>query len=185
MAKIQFASFIRRINRRLSALAKRFGKSSSLYQQYASEIDARIPSGNIRYNAKGVIQIAKPKNLESKGFSQYLINQRVNIPTPTEVVNKYKAQYTQYASEVKTPMSIDEFVQTMNNVLDTFNKYFDSDQIRQVLFEKHEEKPLDEDIFNKGLDALNNFMNQRNTDADIVTYEDFVDLARVIDAYGL
>lgn len=185
MAKIKFTSFIRRINRRLISLVKRFGKSSSIYQKYASEVDAAIPTDNIRFNSKGIIQLAKPKELERKGFTQDVLNQRLTVPTSTNIINKYRGQYEQYKKENKNPMSIDEFTQAIQNVRDVFDKYFDSSQILQILNEKSQEQIIDGDIFNKGMTALEHFMNQREDNTPQIKYDDFVDLAKVIDTYGL
>lgn len=185
---IQYASMIRRENRRMISLANKFGIDSMIYQNEASKLDSLLPVENIRYNSDGVIQIANPKSLEQKGYTIGDL-ENLDIKTPTEIVKQYKEQYKEFKKENDSGMSLADFTENMQRVKNTFSNYFNSEQLQSAIkdaeeriLERQEEWEEPEiEAFNKSFEA---FTNQRATGVK-PSYSDFMRLARGFDIYGL
>lgn len=126
-AEVQSA--VNRINNRIRNSVKHFGAESKIVQDMYSKIDALIPIENQRYNADGVLQIAKPYQL----YRDIDLHQTIENLDKSDIkaYGDIKAEYQKaYESYLKSPtlkitsykgvtvdkMSIDEYIDVFSDL---------------------------------------------------------------------
>ena len=118
-AEVQSA--VNRINNRIQTAVRHFGVDSKIVQDMYSQIDVLIPFSNQRYNADGVLQIARPYQLYKDIDMHQIINvmDDENIRTYGDIKAEYQKGYDRFrASDSGFEMSIDDYIDTFSNIMD-------------------------------------------------------------------
>lgn len=95
-AEVQSA--VNRINSRIRTAREHFGEDSKIVQDMYTKLDILIPHENLRYNAEGVLQIARPydlfKNSEVHEFIYYF--DKEDIKKYGDIKAEYQKSYEHY-----------------------------------------------------------------------------------------
>lgn len=142
-AEVQSA--VNRINSRIRTAEKHFGSDSKIVQDMYTKLDLLIPQKNLRYNADGVLQIARPYDLfKNADVHEVLYNfDKTDIKTYGDIKAEYQKGYDSFreSSEFFEPsvgasMSIDEFITTFSTLADALQwayDYSDSSEGQSIL----------------------------------------------------
>ena len=142
-AEVQSA--VNRINSRIRTAQAHFGEDSKIVQDMYTKLDLLIPQENLRYNADGVLQIARPYELfKYEGVHEVLYNfDKSDIKTYGDIKAEYQKGYDSFreSSEffeqsVGASMSIDDFITTFSTLADALQwayDYSDSPEGQSIL----------------------------------------------------
>lgn len=142
-AEVQSA--VNRINSRIRTAEEHFGSDSKIVQDMYTKLDLLIPQENLRYNADGVLQIARPYDLfKNADVHEVLYNfDNSDIKTYGDIKAEYQKGYESFreSSEFFEPsvgasMSIDEFITTFSMLADALQwayDYSDSPEGQSIL----------------------------------------------------
>lgn len=135
-AEVQSA--VNRINNRIQTAVKHFGSESKIVQDMYSKIDALIPIQNQRYNANGVLQIAKPYQLyRDTDLHQTIENlDKSDIKTYGEIKAEYQKSYDRYVESEADVMSIDNFITVVDGLSDVLQWAYnnqDSEEAQKII----------------------------------------------------
>lgn len=149
-AEVQSA--VNRINSRIRNAQAHFGSDSKIVQDMYTKLDLLIPQKNLRYNADGVLQIARPYELfKNADAHEVLYNfDTHDIKTYGDIKAEYQKGYDSFkeSSEffepnVRASMSIDEFINTFSTLADALQwayDYSDSPEGQSILTIMHQSK---------------------------------------------
>lgn len=95
-AEVQSA--VNRINSRIRTAQAHFGEDSKIVQDMYTKLDLLIPQENLRYNAAGVLQIAKPYDLFKNSDAHEIIYNfdTQDIKTYGDIKADYQKAYEHY-----------------------------------------------------------------------------------------
>ena len=95
-AEVQSA--VNRINARIRTVQAHFGEDSKIVQDMYTKLDLLIPQENLRYNAAGVLQIAKPYDLFKNSDAHEIIYNfdTQDIKTYGDIKADYQKAYEHY-----------------------------------------------------------------------------------------
>ena len=95
-AEVQSA--VNRINSRIRTAKEHFGDDSKIVQDMYTKLDLLIPQENLRYNADGVLQIARPYDLfKNSDAHEVLYNfDTQDIKTYGDIKAEYQKSYEHY-----------------------------------------------------------------------------------------
>ena len=95
-AEVQSA--VNRINSRIRTAEEHFGSDSKIVQDMYTKLDLLIPQENLRYNADGVLQIARPYDLfKNSDAHEVLYNfDTQDIKTYGDIKAEYQKSYEHY-----------------------------------------------------------------------------------------
>lgn len=95
-AEVQSA--VNRINSRIRTAREHFGDDSKIVQDMYTKLDILIPQENLRYNADGVLQIAKPYDLFKNSDAHEVIYNfdKTDIRTYGDIKAGYQKPYEHY-----------------------------------------------------------------------------------------
>ena len=95
-AEVQSA--VNRINSRIRTAQAHFGSDSKIVQDMYTKLDLLIPQANLRYNADGVLQIARPYELFKNADAHEIIYNFDNsdIKTYGDIKAEYQKSYEHY-----------------------------------------------------------------------------------------
>lgn len=95
-AEVQSA--VNRINSRIRTAEKHFGADSKIVQDMYTKLDLLIPQENLRYNADGVLQIARPYDLFKNADAHEIIYNfdTQDIKTYGDIKADYQKSYDHY-----------------------------------------------------------------------------------------
>ena len=95
-AEVQSA--VNRINSRIRTAQAHFGDDSKIVQDMYTKLDLLIPQKNLRYNADGVLQIAKPYDLFKNSDAHEIIYNfdTQDIKTYRDIKAEYQKSYEHY-----------------------------------------------------------------------------------------
>lgn len=95
-AEVQSA--VNRINSRIRTASAHFGEDSKIVQDMYTKLDLLIPQENLRYNADGVLQIARPYDLfKSSDVHEVIYNfDTQDIKTYGDIKADYQKSYEHY-----------------------------------------------------------------------------------------
>ena len=95
-AEVQSA--VNRINSRIRTAQEHFGSDSKIVQDMYTKLDLLIPQENLRYNADGVLQIAKPYDLFKNSDAHEIIYNfdTQDIKTYGDIKAEYQKSYEHY-----------------------------------------------------------------------------------------
>ena len=142
-AEVQSA--VNRINSRIRTAQAHFGEDSKIVQDMYTKLDLLIPQENLRYNADGVLQIARPYDLyKNSDAHEVLYNfDKSDIKTYGDIKAEYQKGYDSFKesseffeSGIKASMSIDEFITTFSTLADALQwayDYSDSPEGQSIL----------------------------------------------------
>ena len=142
-AEVQSA--VNRINSRIRTAQEHFGNDSKIVQDMYTKLDLLIPQENLRYNADGVLQIARPYDLfKNADAHEVLYNfDKSDIKTYGDIKAEYQKGYDSFreSSEffeqgIGASMSIDEFITTFSALADALQwayDYSDSPEGQSIL----------------------------------------------------
>lgn len=131
-AEVQSA--VNRINSRIRTAQSHFGDDSKIVQDMYTKLDLLIPQENLRYNADGVLQIARPYDLfKNSDAHEVLYNfDKSDIKTYGDIKAEYQKGYDSFreSSEFFEPsvgasMSIDDFITTFSTLADALQWAYD------------------------------------------------------------
>ena len=142
-AEVQSA--VNRINSRIRTASAHFGEDSKIVQDMYTKLDLLIPQENLRYNADGVLQIARPYDLFKNSDTHEVIYNfdTHDIKTYGDIKAEYQKGYDSFkeSSEFFEPsvgaaMSIDDFITTFSTLADALQwayDYSDSPEGQSIL----------------------------------------------------
>ena len=131
-AEVQSA--VNRINSRIRTAEEHFGSDSKIVQDMYTKLDLLIPQENLRYNADGVLQIARPYDLFKNSDAHEVIYNfdKTDIKTYGDIKAEYQKGYDSFreSSEFFEPsvgasMSIDDFITTFSTLADALQWAYD------------------------------------------------------------
>lgn len=95
-AEVQSA--VNRINSRIRTASAHFGEDSKIVQDMYTKLDLLIPQKNLRYNADGVLQIARPYDLfKNSDVHETIYNfDNTDIKTYGDIKAEYQKSYEHY-----------------------------------------------------------------------------------------
>ena len=95
-AEVQSA--VNRINSRIRTAEEHFGNDSKIVQDMYTKLDLLIPQKNLRYNADGVLQIARPYDLFKNSDAHEIIYNfdTQDIKTYGDIKAEYQKSYEHY-----------------------------------------------------------------------------------------
>lgn len=95
-AEVQSA--VNRINSRIRTAREHFGEDSKIVQDMYTKLDLLIPQENLRYNADGVLQIARPYDLFKNADAHEIIYNfdTQDIKTYGDIKAEYQKSYEHY-----------------------------------------------------------------------------------------
>lgn len=95
-AEVQSA--VNRINSRIRTVKAHFGSDSKIVQDMYTKLDLLIPQENLRYNADGVLQIARPYDLfKNEDAHEIIFNfDTQDIKTYGDIKADYQKSYEHY-----------------------------------------------------------------------------------------
>lgn len=95
-AEVQSA--VNRINSRIRTAREHFGEDSKIVQDMYTKLDLLIPQENLRYNAEGVLQIARPYDLFKNSDAHEVIYNfdTQDIKTYGDIKAEYQKSYEHY-----------------------------------------------------------------------------------------
>ena len=95
-AEVQSA--VNRINSRIRTAQAHFGDDSKIVQDMYTKLDLLIPQKNLRYNADGVLQIARPYDLFKNADAHEIIYNfdTQDIKTYGDIKAEYQKSYEHY-----------------------------------------------------------------------------------------
>lgn len=95
-AEVQSA--VNRINSRIRTAEEHFGSDSKIVQDMYTKLDLLIPQENLRYNADGVLQIARPYDLFKNSDAHEVIYNfdTQDIKTYGDIKAEYQKSYEHY-----------------------------------------------------------------------------------------
>ena len=95
-AEVQSA--VNRINSRIRTAEEHFGSDSKIVQDMYTKLDLLIPQKNLRYNADGVLQIARPYDLFKNADAHEIIYNfdTQDIKTYGDIKAEYQKAYEHY-----------------------------------------------------------------------------------------
>ena len=149
-AEVQSA--VNRINSRIRTAEEHFGSDSKIVQDMYTKLDLLIPQANLRYNADGVLQIARPYDLfKNEDAHEVLYNFDIHdIKTYGAIKEEYQKGYDSFkeSSEffepnVRASMSIDDFINTFSTLADALQwayDYSDSSEGQSIMTIMHQSK---------------------------------------------
>lgn len=91
-------STVNRINSRIRTARAHFGEDSKIVQDMYTKLDLLIPQENLRYNADGVLQIARPYDLFKNSDAHEVIYNfdTQDIKTYGDIKAEYQKSYEHY-----------------------------------------------------------------------------------------
>lgn len=131
-AEVQSA--VNRINSRIRTAREHFGEDSKIVQDMYTKLDLLIPQENLRYNADGVLQIARPYDLfKNSDAHDTIFNFDIHdIKTYGAIKEEYQKGYDSFKesseffeSGVSASMTIDEFITTFSTLSDALQWAYD------------------------------------------------------------
>ena len=136
-AEVQSA--VNRINSRIRTAQEHFGNDSKIVQDMYTKLDLLIPQENLRYNADGVLQIAKPYNLfKNSDVHEVIYNfDNTDIKTYGDIKAEYQKPYEHYLTSTEIGefiefsnlddvfMNIDEYITFMSELMDALRWAYD------------------------------------------------------------
>lgn len=132
-AEVQSA--VNRINSRIRTAEEHFGADSKIVQDMYTKLDLLIPQKNLRYNADGVMQIARPYDLfKNSDVHEIIYNfDTQDIKTYGDIKADYQKPYEHYLSSTDIGefiemsdlddvfMNIDEYIVFMSELMDALH----------------------------------------------------------------
>ena len=131
-AEVQSA--VNRINSRIRTAQAHFGEDSKIVQDMYTKLDLLIPQENLRYNADGVLQIARPYDLFKNSDAHEVIYNfdNTDIKTYGDIKAEYQKGYDSFResseffeSDIRAAMSIDDFITTFSSLADALQWAYD------------------------------------------------------------
>ena len=136
-AEVQSA--VNRINSRIRTAEKHFGSDSKIVQDMYTKLDLLIPRKNLRYNADGVLQIARPYELfKNSDVHEVIYNfDNTDIKTYGDIKADYQKPYEHYLTSTEIGefialsnlddvfMNIDEYIIFMSELMDALHWAYD------------------------------------------------------------
>ena len=131
-AEVQSA--VNRINSRIRTASAHFGDDSKIVQDMYTKLDLLIPQENLRFNADGVLQIARPYDLfKNADAHEVLYNfDNTDIKTYGDIKAEYQKGYDSFKesseffeSDIRASMSIDDFITTFSTLSDALQWAYD------------------------------------------------------------
>ena len=136
-AEVQSA--VNRINSRIRTAEEHFGSDSKIVQDMYTKLDLLIPQKNLRYNADGVLQIARPYDLFKNADAHEVIYNfdNTDIKTYGAIKEMYQKPYEHYLKSTEIYefiefsnlddvfMNIDEYITFMSELLDALHWAYD------------------------------------------------------------
>lgn len=122
-AEVQSA--VNRLNARIRTNVEHFGADSKIVQNMYSMLDALVPRSNIRYNADGIMQIARPYELyKNADFHPTLFSMEHSetMRPYGEIKKEYDKAYQHYRENQEflgyKPLNIDTYIDIASNIMD-------------------------------------------------------------------
>ena len=136
-AEVQSA--VNRINSRIRTAQEHFGSDSKIVQDMYTKLDLLIPQKNLRYNADGVLQIAKPYDLFKNADAHEIIYNfdKQDIKTYGDIKADYQKPYEHYLTSTDVYefiemsdlddvfMNIDDYIVFMSELMDALHWAYD------------------------------------------------------------
>ena len=156
-AEVQSA--VNRINSRIRTAREHFGEDSKIVQDMYTKLDLLIPQENLRYNADGVLQIARPYDLfKNSDAHEVIFNFDIHdIKTYGAIKEEYQKGYESFKesndffdSDTRSEVTIDQYI-------DIFSSLYDA----LIWASEHKDTP-------EGMEILNIAHQKRKTYNDLV-----------------
>ena len=155
-AEVQSA--VNRINSRIRTAEKHFGSDSKIVQDMYTKLDLLIPQENLRYNADGVLQIARPYDLfKNVDAHEVLYNfDTHDIKKYGDVKAEYQKSYESFKesnnffdTETRNEITIDQYIDIFSSLTDALiwaSEHKDTPEGMEILNIEHQKRKTYNDL---------------------------------------
>ena len=155
-AEVQSA--VNRINSRIRTVQAHFGNDSKIVQDMYTKLDLLIPQENLRYNADGVLQIAKPYDLfKNSDVHEVIYNfDKHDIKTYGDIKAEYQKGYDSFResndffdSDTRSEVTIDQYIDIFSSLYDALiwaSEHKDTPEGMEILNIAHQKRKTYNDL---------------------------------------
>lgn len=155
-AEVQSA--VNRINSRIRTAEKHFGSESKIVQDMYTKLDLLIPQEILRYNADGVLQIARPYDLfKNSDAHEVLYNfDTHDIKTYRDIKAEYQKSYDSFKesddffdTNERNEITIDQYIDIFSSLMDALiwaSEHKDTPEGMEILRLAHQKRKTYNDL---------------------------------------
>lgn len=155
-AEVQSA--VNRINSRIRTAQAHFGNDSKIVQDMYTKLDLLIPQENLRYNADGVLQIARPYDLfKNSDAHEVLYNfDKSDIKTYGDIKAEFQKGYDSFResniffdTETRSEITIDQYIDIFSSLTDALiwaSEHKDTPEGMEILNIAHQKRKTYNDL---------------------------------------